>query len=120
MTYVLLIQDDEVRNRAVAGLLTARGFFVTTVRSAQEALEQTRSSGARPSVIILDLTSTRARAGAFLDAQATEPLLRDVPVILETTEAEPAEPMPATVAAVLRHPMPTGDLLMAIEWCTNR
>src|SRR5881396_632046 len=73
MTYVLLIQDDSERNGALAGMLTARGFFVTTVRSAREAVDQTRSSGARPSVIILDLTTTHEKAGDFLATQAREP-----------------------------------------------
>ena len=117
MTCVLLVDDDDDVRDTLEGVLTARGFHVLAARNGVDALEKARLYGRRPSVIVLDLMMPRMDGEQFLAAQAEEPLLAHVPVILDTAATQIPEPLPAVVKVVLWKPMTLGDLLVAIDRC---
>ena len=117
MTCVLLVDDDDDVRDTLEGALTARGFRVLAARNGFDALEKVRRYGARPSVIVLDLMMPRMDGEEFLAAQAEEPLLAHVPVILDTAATQIPDPLPPAVKVVLWKPMTLGDLLVAIDRC---
>jgi two-component system, OmpR family, response regulator CpxR len=112
---LLLIEDDDDIRETLAGVLTVRGYGVTAARNGIDALRLIRIAQDRPSVILLDLTMPEMDGEAFLAAQATEPLLAGVPVIIVTAELDPPDPMPPQVRCVLRKPVALPALLAAIN-----
>jgi CheY-like chemotaxis protein len=112
---LLLIEDDDDIRETLAGVLTVRGFGVTSARNGVDALRIIRIAQDRPSVILLDLAMPEMDGEAFLAAQAAEPLLAGVPVIVVTAEPDPPDPMPPQVRCVLRKPVELPKLLAAIN-----
>jgi CheY-like chemotaxis protein len=114
---VSLVEDDDAIREELRDILTARGLQVIEARNGVEVLEGVRRRGVRPALIVLDLMMPVMDGWAFLSAQASEPLLDGVPVIVITAH-DPAGPFPATVHAVLRKPFPIASLLAAVRELT--
>jgi len=112
--HVLLIEDDDDARETLAVVLSGRGFRVTTARNGADALRDVRERALRPAVILLDLVMPLMDGHAFLAAQAEEPLLADVPVIVVSSETHvPAVAPP--VRAIVSKPIALQELLRHIR-----
>jgi CheY-like chemotaxis protein len=112
---ILLVEDHEAARDAIAHVLLTRGHRVVCARHTSDALAQVQAIGARPRLVVFDVSRPRIDAEFFLGAQLVEPLLRGVPVILSVVD--PPRSLPPTVKELLWHPMQLGDILRAVERC---
>lgn len=112
---VLVIEDDPEISMLLASVLGARGLRVITATHGADAIEQCRRSAIRPSVIVLDLMMPVMDGMAFLNEQPKIELLADVPVVLVSAVAPPAETLPPVVRAVMPKPMRLAPLIAAIQ-----
>jgi CheY-like chemotaxis protein len=111
---VSLVEDDDDIREHLAEVLKARGLKVVEARQGAEALEEIRRRGIRPSLMLLDLMMPVMDGWAVLNAQASEPLLDGVPVIVITAQ-DPGGPLPATVQAVFQKPFSLALLLDTVR-----
>ena len=81
MADVLLVEDDVDLRQNVAEFLTGEGFRIQSVGNGQEALRYL-STGAKPCVILLDLTMPVMDGWQFREAQLKHPDYANYPVIL--------------------------------------
>jgi CheY-like chemotaxis protein len=116
MSAIVLIVDDDPDLRETLGLaLTKSGFHVICARHGQDALDQTRSSALRPSIVLLDLQMPVMDGETLLGLQDSEPLLAGVPVVIMTGDLRAPDPMPSTVRGVLRKPVALAIILEVIR-----
>jgi CheY-like chemotaxis protein len=111
---VSLIEDDDDIREHLAAVLKARGLQVVEARNGADALDLVRTRGIRPALIIADLMMPVMDGWAFLGAQASEPLIDGVPVVVITAR-DPVGPLPATVQAVFQKPFALSALLDTIR-----
>lgn len=89
-------------------------FSLSTARDGVEALERARSN--RPDCVLLDLSMPRMHGDEVLARMRADPALREVPVIVVTSEAARAEAcLEAGAASFLRKPLQGPRLLAAVE-----
>lgn len=112
---VLIVDDDPDVREMLQSVLERHGYRVIVARHGRDALEQTGASGARPAIILLDLNMPVMDGEAFLAAQAAEPLLANVPVVVLSAERQPPASVPANVRAVLAKPATIEVLLHLIR-----
>lgn len=112
---VLIVDDDPDVREMLQSVLERHGYQVVVARHGKDALEQTGASGARPSIILLDLNMPVMDGEAFLAAQASAPLLANVPVVVLSAERHPPSSVPSTVRAVLAKPAAVEVLLHLIR-----
>jgi CheY-like chemotaxis protein len=111
---VSVVEDDDDIREDLARVLKARGLQVLEARHGAAVLDEIRRRGVRPSLLLLDLMMPVMDGWALLNAQATEPLLDGVPVVVMTAR-DPAGPLPSTVHAVLQKPFSLTELLDAVQ-----
>ena len=111
---VSVVEDDDDIREDLSEVLSARGLRVMQARHGGEVLEEVRRRGVRPSLLLLDLMMPVMDGWALLAAQASEPLLDGVPVVVMTAR-DPAGPLPSTVAAVLTKPFSLSKLLDTVQ-----
>jgi CheY-like chemotaxis protein len=114
---VSLVEDDDAIREELRDILIARGLQVVEARHGGEALEAVRRRGVRPALLLVDLMMPVMSGWELLEAQASEPLLAGVPVIVMTAH-EPGESFPATVHAVFRKPFALASLLAEVRRLT--
>jgi len=112
---VLIVDDDPEVREMLQSVLERHGYRVIVARHGKDALEQTFASGARPAIILLDLNMPVMDGEAFLAAQAADPLLADVPVVVLSAERQPPASVPSNVRAVLAKPAAVEVLLHLIR-----
>jgi CheY-like chemotaxis protein len=83
MCSVLLVEDNQSTQAALAGVLEWEGFKVVTASHGEEA-RQHLLAGLSPCIVILDLLMPVMDGWAFLDWAENTPY-RDVPVVLITS-----------------------------------
>jgi CheY-like chemotaxis protein len=115
---VSLVEDDEDIREHLAEVMRARGLQVVEARNGAEVLDLVRRRGIRPALLVLDLMMPVMDGWALLAAQASEPMIDGVPVIV-ITAYELQGPFPATVQAVFRKPFPLASLLDTIRHVTS-
>jgi CheY-like chemotaxis protein len=114
---VLIVEDDEATREAFSLILSQAGYFPYAVSHGQEALTFLEGHPP-PSVIVLDLMMPVMDGYQFLNHQAADGRLADIPVIVCSASGEiplraaqlraggylskPVDP-PALVAAVARY-----------------
>ena len=116
--FVLVVDDDDDVRDTVASVLEMR-MRVVTARDGRDAIETVRSTGMRPAAIILDITMPVMDGIEFLAAQAAEPLLAHVPVVVHTALSDMAD-LPPTVVGIVQKPASIAALLAAFEACLER
>ena len=79
--HILIVDDDLASREALALLLAAEGYQVTTAPDGLAALDQLRN-GNRPSLIVLDLMMPVMDGWQFRGEQRGDPKLADIPVIV--------------------------------------
>ena len=80
-THILVVEDDEDSRTALCDTLIDAGYLPFAVADGVEALEHLRT-GARPSLIILDLMLPRIDGWRFLSIIAGAPELSGIPVVV--------------------------------------
>jgi CheY-like chemotaxis protein len=115
---VLIVEDDELTREMLAVILQAEGYRIDSVANGQEALAHLRTTAA-PDLILLDLWMPVMNGWEFCAAQAEDPLLAAVPVVIISATPEDAteacRPLPA--AAHLRKPITVEELLDVVRRC---
>jgi CheY-like chemotaxis protein len=79
--HILVVEDDLATREALALLLAAEGYQVTTAPDGLAALHQLRN-GNRPALIVLDLMMPVMDGWQFRSAQRSDPELADIPVMV--------------------------------------
>ena len=79
-TSILIIEDDSGSREALAELLAAEGYVVTTAENGAEALAYLRT-GHRPGIILLDLMMQGVDGWDFRAEQKRDGALADIPVV---------------------------------------
>jgi CheY-like chemotaxis protein len=79
---VLLVEDDDDIRDAVQDALERRGYQVLTAEDGQKALALLRALPVLPGVILLDLTMPVMNGWEFMSAQAADPALAAIPVVV--------------------------------------
>lgn len=77
----MVVEDDEPVRETLADILAYEGYSVLVVSDGREALAQLHS-GARPSLILLDLMMPRMNGWEFRVEQLRSPELADIPVAI--------------------------------------
>src|SRR5579871_4920222 len=82
---LMIVEDDDDIRSGLTELLQERGFDVGTATNGREALDVLRTT-ALPSVILLDLMMPVMDGWDFRRKQMTDPILREIPVVILTAE----------------------------------
>jgi CheY-like chemotaxis protein len=102
---VLVVDDDFDIRDTLADVLAEEGFDAAFAADGLEALEYL-SSNPKPCVILLDWMMPRCDGAAFRAAQASNPRIADIPVVLLTADANAANRATTIgAAAFLRKPV---------------
>lgn len=112
---VLLVEDDDDIRETLAAILGARGFHVVAAPEGRSALQQIRTLGSRPAVILLDLQMPVMDGETFLQEQQTDPLLAHVPVVVITAQLMLPPAFPPNVRAVYTKPIALAEILAAVQ-----
>lgn len=106
---VLLVDDDARLRAALALWLTGRGCRVTVAAHGREAIDLF-ASGARPDVVLLDLSMPVLDGIGFLRERASRPEWSAIPVVVMTGERD----MPPLTVPVLTKPASPADVMKVI------
>jgi CheY-like chemotaxis protein len=106
---LLLVEDDDDLRSATATVLTDAGYAVVAARDGAEGLARLRVEP-RPALVVLDLMMDGTSGWDFLAAQAMEPALAAIPVVVVSAVAATAL-LPTPTAAILVKPFRTNALL---------
>lgn len=112
---VLLVEDDDDIREAVEDALGRRGYRTFSVVDGHEALAYLRRAADKPRVILLDLTMPRMSGWEFMQIQAQDPTIKDIPVIVLSAVANIEKQAAGyTWAGVLRKPLTLETLLETV------
>jgi len=110
----ILIIDDEPDLRAtLCDVLEDEGWHAVGAADGAEALALLRQ-GLRPRLILLDLVMPGMDGWRFREAQAADPALASIPVILLCAEQH-ARSAPIDVAMLLRKPVGIDELTQTVQ-----
>jgi CheY-like chemotaxis protein len=116
--HVLIVEDDDITREMLATILQAEGYMTDSVANGREALAYL-SAQAAPDLILLDLLMPVMNGWEFRAAQAADPRLASIPVVVVSateqaaTETEP----PLQPTAHLRKPITVEELLDVVGRC---
>jgi CheY-like chemotaxis protein len=112
---VLVVEDDVDIRDLVADILRLEGYSVEAVENGREALERLRS-GPPPRVILLDLMMPVMNGWEFRTAQAQDPELAAIPVVILTGGGNAAAAADGLgVDTFLRKPVDLDQLLEIVR-----
>src|SRR3954469_25596166 len=86
---ILVAEDDANTRQALASLLGAAGYTVTTAANGREALDALRRQP--PDLVLLDLVMPELDGWQFLQQQRQDPALASIPVVVVSGAAAPHE-----------------------------
>jgi len=113
---ILVVEDDPDIRDVVGDVLALRGYRVTCAGHGLEALEILRATAEKPRLILLDLSMPVMDGWAFLAAQASDPSIDAIPVVVMTAVPTLTAPYPGTACTrTLRKPIALADLIHAIR-----
>jgi two-component system chemotaxis response regulator CheY len=96
LTTILIVDDSATILMSMSAILKKNGFDVVTAGDGQDALLKVGS--ARPNLIISDLNMPRMDGMTFLKEVRKAPGQRFTPILMLTTESEPAKRQEAKAA----------------------
>ncbi len=109
---IMIIEDDPDISEAVASILEDRDYRPIVASNGQEGLDRLRATDERPLVILLDLMMPVMDGWQFRSAQAGDPALADIPVVLLSAHLDvEAAARQMSAAAWLRKPVDLQELL---------
>jgi two-component system, chemotaxis family, chemotaxis protein CheY len=109
---LLLVDDDEEIRGTLGAVLQAEGFDVLEARNGLHALQQLLRDPL-PDLILLDMTMPVMTGFEFLDVQAEDPRIREIPVVAVTVHAKVAQI--GGVKRLVRKPFDLGELLAVLR-----
>jgi two-component system, chemotaxis family, chemotaxis protein CheY len=118
---VLVVDDSQTVRHEIATALKQAGFAVTEAGDGVSGLE--RASEAPFVLIILDVNMPRMNGLEMLDQLRLDPKTASIPVVLLTTEAEPAMMDRARKAGAkgwLIKPVPMAHIISTVVALTRR
>jgi len=113
---ILVVEDDRDVREAIAEALVDQEYEVIQAENGEVALDQLRSSGRRPCVILLDIMMPVMDGWQFRAAQQRDAQVADIPVVVLSAHAsgrEAANDM--GVQEFLRKPVRLEILLDAVN-----
>jgi CheY-like chemotaxis protein len=113
---ILVVEDDSDISEAVTAILGDYGYSVHAAANGQEALDRLRTFNPLPRLILLDLMMPVMDGWQFRAAQAADPALAAIPVVLVSADvgvAQAAEQL--AVAAWLRKPVDIRALIAVLD-----
>ena len=93
---ILLAEDDRILRKAGEVSLSKRGYEVIAAVDGEDALAKTREH--KPDLVLLDVMMPKMHGFDVLLALKSDPAVRDIPVIMLTNLAQPADITRATDA----------------------
>ncbi|WP_235880020.1 response regulator [Polyangium aurulentum] len=112
---MLVVEDDVDIRGLIADILRLEGYSVDAVENGREALEHLRA-GPPPRVILLDLMMPEMNGWEFRTAQAQDPALAEIPVVILTGGGNAAAAAQGLgVDAFLRKPVDLDELLEMVK-----
>ncbi len=115
--HILVVEDDMPTREALALVLGAAGYRVTTAADGLAALEQLRG-GDYPALILLDLMMPVMDGWQFRQEQLRDPALQDIPVIVCSASGRAGQRAASLCAiACIDKPVEPVELLGAIRRC---
>ena len=115
VAFLLLIEDDEAVRTALEMSLTRQGHRVVTAATGEDGMKMLREQ--RPDLIVLDLSMPRMDGEELLGKLREDPELRDLPVLLVSTESKRARSLvdKRLVAGFLAKPIEAPSLRATVE-----
>ena len=113
---ILVVEDDSDISEAVSAILGDYGYSVVVAANGREALDRLRESATPPRLILLDLMMPVMDGWQFRAAQAADPALAAIPVVLVSADvgvAKAAEQL--AVSAWLRKPVDIRALIAVLD-----
>lgn len=86
---VLVVDDSPVIRLLIADMLTAAGYAVEVAEDGLDALAKMRR--ARPDAVLTDLNMPRLDGFGLIEAVRRDPVLADLPILVITSEENPAK-----------------------------
>jgi PAS domain S-box-containing protein len=112
---LVLIVDDDVQSRSVLeDLLCWHGYAVVPVATVDEALEYIGTGPVRPQVVVLDLNLPGRDGWAFLAERTRHPVLRSIPVLVASGQADIEHRVTAANAYFVSKPLSFEDAIEGI------
>jgi two-component system chemotaxis response regulator CheY len=96
LTTIMIVDDSATILMSMTAILKKNGYQVATAIDGQDAMVKVGS--VKPNLIISDLNMPRMDGMTFLKQVRTTPGLRFTPVLMLTTESEPAKRAEARAA----------------------
>jgi two-component system chemotaxis response regulator CheY len=121
MKHVLVVDDSETVRNEIAKALKEAGFGVAEAGDGEAGLEQIAQQSF--AMIILDVNMPRMNGLEMLDRLKANPATAGIPVVLLTTEAEPALIDRARKAGALGwliKPVPMSSIVSTVRVLTGR
>jgi len=116
VTTVMLVDDSPTILMSMSSVLTKSGYTVATAKDGQDAMAQVAT--VKPNLIISDLNMPRMDGMTFIKEVRKLPGMRFTPILLLTTESEPAKRQEAKAAGAtgwLVKPIGADSLLKVIR-----
>jgi DNA-binding response OmpR family regulator len=110
---ILVVEDDPTISRLLRDIFTLAGGAVRLAATADAAAASL--SEARPALMTLDLNLPGVSGQALLERLQREPALRDLPVIVITSQLPVEHEVRALAAAVVEKPFDLEELLAAVS-----
>lgn len=111
---VLVVDDDPEIRETLSELLDANGYQVLAAENGQIALDVLKRTPRFPCVVVLDLTMPVLDGQEFLRRRASDPILRDIPVVVVSGSNQPREPLEG-IDEYLRKPVRVDRLMEIID-----
>ena len=114
MPRILLVDDNPAIRRSLRSLLTPQTDWEICgeAENGKMAVEMVRTLS--PDVVILDLSMPVLDGREFLRLRASDPILRDIPVVVVSGSNQPSEPLPG-IDEYLRKPVKFERLMEIIN-----
>ena len=115
--YVLVIEDDAPLREFYRTALRAAGLTVVAVEDGLDALRHIEASA--PSAIVLDLELPRVSGRDVYRELKGSPTTDDIPIVIVSGK-EASDLHPDHFTCILRKPIGTDELIVAIQNCLGR
>jgi two-component system response regulator MprA len=83
---IVVVDDEETICETLKDVFEEEGYAVEVAMNGVEALELLRGMPEKPGLVILDLLMPRLDGNAVYAAMKADPALRDIPVVISTSD----------------------------------
>lgn len=111
---ILIVDDDHDIRALLLELLSCEGYGVLGAAHGGDALNVLQA-GARPDLILLDLTMPVMNGWQFREAQRSDPGFAEIPVVLISATGTDSAASSLEVAELVKKPIDVEQLLAVVE-----